>query len=44
VNGGIDKLKEDFLNPAYEQEHPEDRPYLQLIRNEILKQNRLVQN
>jgi hypothetical protein len=42
VNGGIDKLKEDFLNANYDKEHPEDRQYLHMIRNEILKQNRLV--
>jgi hypothetical protein len=40
VNGGINKLKEDFLNPEYEEKNPQDRHLLNTFKNEILKQNK----
>ncbi len=38
VNGGVDMYEQAFLNPAYEEGHPEDQDKIQLLRHMLDQQ------
>jgi len=43
VGGGIPKIEEAFLTPEYEEEHPEDKDLIDALKQEIVKQTKIVE-
>ena len=43
VGGGIPKIEEAFINEAYEKSHPEDKKYVEKLKDEILKQYSIIE-
>eukprot|EP00092_Neocalanus_flemingeri_P017839 GFUD01019303.1.p1 GENE.GFUD01019303.1~~GFUD01019303.1.p1 ORF type:complete len:1705 (+),score=380.42 GFUD01019303.1:51-5165(+) len=43
VGGGIPKIEEAFLTPEYEDEHEDEKDLLQELKQEIIKQTKIVE-